>query len=227
LTKSVFENYKRQGGGKFIFLSSVKAAADSVEGILDEKASPYPKTPYGQSKLKAENFLLHQAGGCDISVYILRPCLIYGNGNKGNMALLHKLAKKGLPWPLASFHNERSFLFIDNLAFVIKEIIDYDISPGLYNISDDEWLSTNELIRIMSQLAGKKAKLIYVPKFLINALAKAGDYLNLPLDSERLQKLTENYRVANNKIKESIAKGLPYSTRQGLIRTFRDTSIIK
>jgi hypothetical protein len=71
--------------------------------------------------------------------------MIHGEGNKGNLNLLYQLVSKGLPWPLGNFKNQRSFLSIENLCFVIREIVERnDILFGIYQVADDEALSTNE-----------------------------------------------------------------------------------
>ena len=118
-------------------MSSVKAVADEVVGVLDESVIPSPVTAYGKSKLAAEKYLLSQKPSKGKRVYILRPCMIHGPGNKGNLNLLYNFVKKGIPYPFGSFENKRSFVSIDNLCFVIKELIENkNITSGVYNISD-------------------------------------------------------------------------------------------
>ena len=159
-------------------------------------------------------------------VYILRPCMIHGPGNKGNLNLLYKMVSKGLPWPLGSFDNKRSFCSIDNLMFIIKELINReDIPSGVYNVADDEVLSTNEVISLLALSQNKKPKIWILPKGLINVLAKLGDLLRLPLTTERLQKLTESYMVSNLKIKSAIGKNLQVSATEGLLKTFNSFHI--
>lgn len=207
---------------KFIFISSVKAVADSVFSSLDENNNPNPQTHYGKSKLMAEQYIQSIELPAGKSYYILRPCMIHGPGNKGNLNLLYKLVSKCIPWPLASFENKRSFLSIENLCFVIKELIERDDIPsGVYNVADDEAISTNELIEIISNSLNRKTKLLHINSSFIRAIAKIGDKLHLPLNSERLQKLTESYVVSNAKIKAAIGKPLPVSARDGLAHTIK------
>ena len=124
LTKKLYNAFLQSDAKKFIFVSSVKAVADSVNGILTENAAPNPKTDYGKSKLMAEQYIQSQLLPEGKSFYILRPCMIHGPGNKGNLNLLHQLVKKGIPYPLAGFENKRSFLSVENLCFIIKEFIE-------------------------------------------------------------------------------------------------------
>ena len=90
-----------------------------MQGILTEDTIPNPKTHYGISKLQAENYILDQKLPEGKRVYILRPCMIHGPGNKGNLNLLYTLVKKGFPWPLGAFENQRSFLSIDNFQIQV------------------------------------------------------------------------------------------------------------
>ena len=115
---------------------------------------------------------------------------------------------------------------IDNLIFIIKELIEReDIPSGVYNIADDEALSTNDVISILAESQNKKPKIWNVPKGLIKSLAKLGDVFHLPLTTERLQKLTESYVVSNQKLKNYIGKPFPVSAKDGLLKTFQSFKI--
>lgn len=141
----------------------------------------------------------------------------HGRGNKGNLNLLYQFVKKGIPYPLAGFDNKRSFLSVENLCFIINElIIRDDIASGVYQVADDEPLSTNDVVTILSASINKKPKLWKITPGLIKAAAKLGDKLHLPLTTERLDKLTESYVVSNQKIKQAIGIDLPLSSRRGL-----------
>lgn len=221
LTKQLFDAFLLSEAKIFIFMSTVKAVADEVNGILREDETPNPKTHYGIAKQQAEQYILSKELLSGKRVYILRPCMIHGPGNKGNLNLLYRLVAKGLPWPLGAFENKRSFLSIENLCFVIKELLDNAVIPsGVYQIADDECLSTNELIQLLGITLEKKTPIFNILSSLIRKIAKFGDYLNLPLNSERLQKLTENYVVSNQKIVTAIGKPLPVNAKVGLLQTF-------
>jgi len=223
LTKKVFDEFLNSDIKDFIYFSSVKAVADCVEDILDENRFAEPKTPYGKSKRFAEEYLLAKKIPDTKRLFIIRPCMIHGPGNKGNLNLLYKIVKMGIPWPLGAFDNKRSFLNIDNLNFLILQILkNKKIESGIYNFADDDFLSTNELIKIIDEVLGKKTKQLNVYPDIINIFSKVGDKVKLPLNSERLKKLTENYKVSNNKIKLALnIRQLPVSTREGLIKTIK------
>ena len=206
----------------FILLSSVKAVADSVQKELSEAYIPHPITDYGKSKLLAEQYILSKLIPECKRVYILRPCMVHGPESKGNLNLLYQIVSKNIPWPLGAFENKRSFCSIDNLMFILKELIEReDIPSGIYNVADDESLSTNELIQLVAQSQNRKAKLWNISKKFIEGVASLGDKLHLPLNSERLHKLTSSYVVSNAKIKAAIGKPLPVSSREGLLKTFK------
>jgi nucleoside-diphosphate-sugar epimerase len=222
LTKKIFDAFLESEAKVFITLSSAKAVADEVEGFLTEDHIPDPITHYGKSKLLAEEYILSKEIPQVKRLYILRPCMIHGPGNKGNLNSLYNLVSKGFPWPLGAYENKRSFCSIENLCFIIKELIEReDIPSGVYNVADDVPLSTNEVITMIAESKGKKAKILNLNTNIIKLFAGFGDLLKLPLNSERLQKLTESFVVSNAKIKEAINKPLPVSSKDGLNRTFQ------
>lgn len=222
LTKELYDAFLRSSACKFIFISSVKASADSVDDILSEIDTPNPQTHYGKSKLMAEEYIQSQALPEGKSYYILRPCMIHGPGNKGNLNLLYKLVSKGIPYPLAAFKNKRSFLSVENLCFTIRELLERNNVPsGIYNLADDETLSTNELIQLIARASNKKHKLWKISPVLISFLAKLGDVLKFPLTTERLNKLTENYIVDNSKIKNALGKEFPVNAKEGILKTVK------
>jgi nucleoside-diphosphate-sugar epimerase len=223
LTKKLFDEFLNSEVTDFIYFSSVKATADTIDDILDENHVSDPKTPYGKSKFLAEEYLLSKILPENKRLFIIRPCMIHGPGNKGNLNLLYKIVEKGLPWPLAAFQNERSFLSIDNLNFLILQILkSRQIRSGIYNFADDDFISTNKLIKIIGEATGRNARLWKISSGIISFSAKLGDKINLPLNSERLKKLTESYRVSNKKIKIALGiSTLPVSAEEGLIKTIK------
>jgi len=221
LTISLFDSFLKSNAKIFIYLSSVKAVKDFIECPLTEDTEATPISAYGKSKYEAEKYILSKKLDSNKKLFILRPCMIHGPGNKGNLNLLYKLVSKNLPWPLGSFENKRSFCSVDNLNFIIEQLISRDdISSGIYNIADDEPLSTNQIIELIAYTQNHKSRIIKLPKSLIYFLAKVGDFIRLPFNTENLTKLTENYVVSNEKIKKVIEKDLPMSSKDGLLKTF-------
>jgi|SRR5690625_363476 len=219
LTRKLFDHFASDPNAeKFIFISSVKAVSDSPEGVLDESSSPKPITAYGRSKLKAEEYILEN---CPTGkhIYILRPCMIHGPGNKGNLNMLHSVISRGLPWPLGACNNSRSFLSVQNLCFIIEKILLDQLAPDVYHVADTSPLSTNRLVELIAESTGRTAKIWNIPVGLIRFGAKLGNVLPLPLNEERLQKLTENYVVSNRKLTKALGCGLPIEAEDGMRRT--------
>ena len=156
LTQKIFDYFLTSGASKFVFFSTAKAAADRVEGILTEDVVPTPVGPYGESKIKAEEYVLGKELPTGKQVYIFRPCMIHGPGNKGNLNLLYSVVRKVIPWPLGAFENKRTFTSIENICFVVNGVVTSDVESGIYNMGDDEALSTNELIEEICKSLGKE-----------------------------------------------------------------------
>lgn len=196
LTKKIYDKFLESGARKFIFFSSIKAQECD--------------TLYAKSKRLAEDYILDKVHGSGFKVngckrtYILRPCMIHGKGNKGNLNLLVKWVRKGWPWPLAAFENKRSFASMGNVTFIVDKLLNSEVESGIYNVCDDEPVSTNELISIICRCMGRKTHLWRIPKVLMKGLARVGDILRLPLNTERLGKLTDSYVVDNSKIKKAL-----------------------
>lgn len=242
LTQKIFDWFLAQPNcKKFVFFSTAKAAADKVDGILTEDVVPTPVGPYGESKIAAEKYIISkfqdsgfkfqdlksETGDSTLKpetlakqVYIFRPCMIHGPGNKGNLNLLYNVVKKGIPYPLGAFENKRTFTSVENICFAVNGVLTKDVPSGIYNMGDDEALSTNELIEEICKSLGKKAHIWRLPKGLMNAVAKIGGALHLPLNPERLRKLTEDYVSSNAKIKKALGvERMPVDARKGLQRT--------
>ncbi len=220
LTIKIFDEFLNSNAKVFITISSIKAVTDFSDTIITESYVPNPKSHYGRSKLMADEYIFSKKIPKGKRVYILRPCIIHGPGNKGNLNLLLNYISFGLPWPLGNFNNKRSFCSINNLCFIINELILNDLIPnGIYNIADDIPLSSNDLIKIFSKFLNKKIKILNISPKLIYLIAALGDFFHLPFNSDRLNKLTQTFIVSNEKIKKEINKKLPFSTYDGLFLT--------
>lgn len=221
LTQKIYDFYRSSSATKFIFFSSVKAAADSVDGVLTEDVVPMPIGPYGESKIMAEKYILSNLTAVpDKKVYIFRPAMIHGPGNKGNLNLLYNVVSKGIPYPLGAFENKRSFCSIDNLSFIIHKMLETTVDSGIYNICDDQTVSTNELIAVMCDVMNKPKRIWSVNRKMIEVSAAIGSVLHLPFNSHNLKKLTENYVVSNQKMKKVLGiDELPVSAMDGLRET--------
>lgn len=223
LTKNIFKAFLVSQATLFIHVSSL-AALEEVESIstLTETESCRPVSWYGKSKRAAEEWLLQQELPASKKIIILRPPMIHGADDKGNLGLLYKFILKGIPYPLASFNNKRSFISITNFCFFTDQIISNQryISSGIYHVADDEAVSTNQIISVIQTVTGKAVLTLALPKFIIISIAKFGDLFPFPLNSMRLKKMTGNLMVSNAKIKAALGiKELPLNAIEGLTKT--------
>lgn len=199
LTQKIF-NATEIKAKRFIYFSSIKA----LDG----------DTPYAQSKREAEKWL-------DGRAIVLEPAMIHGPGNKGNLNLLVQVVKKGVPWPLAAFENKRAFTSIGNICAAVEALAERG-KNGVYPIADDETISTNHLISLIAEAYGKKVRLWKIPKAIMRVAAAIGSVLRLPLNLERLGKLTENSLVNNSALLDALGwDKMPIKAEDGLRATLK------
>lgn len=202
---------------QLVFLSSIKAAGEwSAPGMpLRESDTPRPEDCYGLAKLAAERHLARLARQHpQLRITSLRPPLIYGPGVKANFAALLKLAQSGLPLPLASLANERSFLYVGNLADAITTLLaSPDKAGGLFHLSDGPPVSTPALIRNIASAAGKPARLVPVPPAWLSGTARL-------VGREGLwQRLAGSLAISNEAFCQRFDWQPPYTMQQGLADT--------
>lgn len=162
------------GVKRFIFISSIK-----VNGESTDKGKPFtpfdetaPTDPYGLSKAEAESELRQLAIKTGMEVVVIRPPLVYGPGVKANFAAMLNLAQKNLPLPLGAIHNKRSLVALDNLVDLVITCIDHPKAANqTFLVSDDNDISTPELLQTMTRVAGKKPRLFSVPVDLLKLAA--------------------------------------------------------
>lgn len=225
LAQQVFHAFLASTATLLIHVSSL-AAIEEFESTspLIESNECHPESWYGRSKREAEEWLLAQNLPEDKKLIIVRPPMVHGPGDKGNLGLLYKLISKGIPYPLASFDNKRSFISINNFCFFIEQIISHQsrLVSGIYHVSDDEPVSTKEIIDIIKSVTNKKVANLALPKFLVKGMAKLGDVLPIPLNTKRLKKMTSDLLVSNTKLKKALGiHKLPLSAKEGLEITIK------
>lgn len=214
-TTALYDEFLKSNASKFIYFSSIKAAVDHAVASIDESVIPNPVTPYGKSKLKAEQYIQQSNHPPSKSFYLLRPSMIHGPGNKGNLNLLYKFVRTGIPFPLGAFKNKRSFLNADNMTFLVNEIVTGNLPSGIYNLADSGTLSTNEVVAIIARAMHKSPRIWNMPPSLMRAIFK------ITGRSSMLGKLSDNMEVSNTKIMTAIDKSLPVSIEQGLVKTIQ------
>jgi nucleoside-diphosphate-sugar epimerase len=202
------------GVKQFIFVSSIGAMGTTCDQRLTELSSCQPDTAYGQSKLLAETAIAELTQRSQMQHTIIRPPLVYGPKNPGNMERLLKLIDRGLPLPLGSVRNQRSFIYVENLVDAIITCLDHPGALGqTFLVSDSEALSTPDLIRILATALGKSPHLFACPPALLRLIGR------LSGRSDMINRLIGSLAIDNRKIRNSLGWQPPSTATQGLQAT--------
>ncbi|MEO8364265.1 MAG: SDR family oxidoreductase [Ilumatobacteraceae bacterium] len=174
------------GVKRFVFLSSIKVNGEStpLDAPFTPESTPHPVDAYGKSKLEAENGLFQLTRSSALEVVVIRPPLVYGPGVRANFLQLLNLVHKQIPLPLRSVHNKRSLVGVDNLVNLIVTCVDHPAAPNnVFLVSDNADISTPELVRLIAQAEGRRARLFPCPQFLLwigaKVLRREDQYLRL------------------------------------------------
>jgi nucleoside-diphosphate-sugar epimerase len=222
-TKLIFDKFIISNATKFIFLSSIKAITDYSENRINELTEPKPNSDYGKSKLLAERYITEYPTSVNKKTYILRPSLIYGSNIKGNLHSLFKYIKILKFWPFGSLNNKRSYCYIENLFFTINEIIESnEIKPGIYNISDNDPISTTDLIKYFSFYTNCNIFFINIPIKYFETFLMISKKLNINFIINFYNKMFKKNIVDNTFLIKSLNKNLPYTVEEGFKETFKD-----
>lgn len=167
------EKAKDEGVNQFIFFSSMSIFGVDT-GVISKETIPQPKTPYGKSKLAAEK-LLGELDSPKFKVCILRPPMIYGPNTVGNYPRLARLAKKSPIFPKVK--NQRSMLYINNLALFLKLMVDSQLS-GTFHPQNKEYVNTSDMVEKIAEINNKKIRIIPGFDSLIQLLSKQINVFN-------------------------------------------------
>jgi nucleoside-diphosphate-sugar epimerase len=164
----------RSGVKRFVFISSIKVNGEQTFGLTAYTPDdvPSPRDPYAISKMEAEYGLrdLAMEGGMD--VVIVRPPLVYGTGAKANFRALMLWLHRGIPLPLGAIHNLRSLVALDNLVDMLVTCLMHPLARNqTFLVSDDEDVSTTELLTRLARALNRSARLIPVPERLLTLVA--------------------------------------------------------
>ena len=201
---------------RFIFLSSVKVhGEDSGSGTYAEDDALDPQDSYGRSKLEAERALTETAARMGIELVIVRPPLVYGPEVKANFLRLLGWVDSGLPLPFASVRNRRSLIYVGNLVDAIARLAEHPAARGPFLVSDDESVSTPELVSRIASVLGRSARLLPAPlAFLRMAGMIAGR-------RDEIRRLTGNLAIDSLRARRLLDWRPPYTLDAGLAQTAR------
>lgn len=200
---------------RFIFISSIGVnGSQTFEHLFSASDIPDPQEPYAQSKLEAENALREVFSGTQTQLVIIRPPLVYGPNAPGNFLRLLRLAASGFPLPLGAIHNKRSFVALDNLIDLLITCIDHPAAANqIFLVSDDDDISTTELLKRIAVAMGKEVRLVPVPERILQA---AAHFVGKPGIAQRL---CGSLQVDISKTKEVLGWEPPVTVDQALRQT--------
>ncbi len=201
---------------RFIYLSSIKVNGETTtaNNPFDEQVSLVPTDPYGLSKYMAEQGLKEVANQTTMDVVIIRPPLVYGPNVKANFETMMKWLYRGIPLPLGAIHNQRSLVALDNLVDLIKTCIEHPNAKNqTFLVSDDEDLSTTELLQRLASSLGKPSHLIPIPAYLLTTAATVLGKRDL------VQRLCSSLHVDISHAKQVLGWSPPISVTEALQKT--------
>ena len=178
-TRALLEESAHAGVQHFLFMSSIAASCGKSEQPVSEVTPPAPVSAYGVSKLEAEGLVRQLAAGAGMRALIFRPPLIYGPRMKGNLLRLFHLVASGLPIPVGAVRNQRSVLFVGNLAAAVLAVLGDARSEGTYIVADPEVVSTPLLVRAIARALEVPVRLVPVPTVLLRLAGMFGELASL------------------------------------------------
>ncbi len=214
-TKNLATQAISAGVKRFIFLSSVKVNGEQTnEKPFNELDIAKPEDNYGKTKHLAEEMLKELTQYTSMELVIIRPPLVYGHGVKANFDKLIRLCKISIPLPFGTISNQRSIIYIENLIDFIVSCVRHPLAANqTFLISDDDDVSTTQLIRSIRQVLGKPLLLIPVPqKWLVGIL-------NLRGKKSLAIRLCGNLQVDIGKAKLLLGWKPPYTFSEGIHKT--------
>lgn len=225
-TRLLMESAVAAGVREFLFISSVKAVASENDTALTADTPPQPADAYGQSKLEAERLVRTLALRHGLHAPVLRLPLVYGPGIKANMLRLFTAVDRGIPLPLGSVKNRRSFAHVGNVVAAIEAALAApSAAHETFYVSDDRDLSTPELMRIIAESLGKKARLIPVPTSLMRGAGRLGDLLSriapVHLTSDTVAAVLGSLFVDISHLREMTGFRAPMTVDDGMAQTAR------
>jgi nucleoside-diphosphate-sugar epimerase len=220
-TLTLLEESIAAGVEQYLFVSTVGAVATCSVRAIDDSSPPHPDTPYGISKLEAELEVLRAVRDRGIRIAILRPAMVFGPGMKGNPLRLFRLVDSGIPLPLGSVENQRSFAFVGSVAQAILSILESPSrNPGPYLLADSPPISTPHFIRAIAAALAVRDPLVRCPAWSLRAAGVVGEALGrllpFPLDRDAVNRLVGSLAVESDALARETEYAQTFSLEEGL-----------
>lgn len=219
LTRCIFDWFRQSNAKQFYYLSSIKVLGNR-EGEVEllEEMEPMPFGLLGESKLMAEKYLLDK-WTMDKKVYVLRTAMMHGHGLllNDNAKRIFNWVERGMPYVFGSFDCKRSLTSLDNLQYVLAQMLVKDVPGGIYHVTDDGWISSIEFCRLVGDVLDKKPRIWHLGKGLFKFIALImeafGGFFNL----YEYRKLSLNFVSSNRKLKDVLGlEAMPFPLNQSL-----------
>ncbi len=223
-TRLLVESAIAAGVREFVFISSVKAVASESDTMLTADTPPQPADAYGQSKLEAERIVKMLAVRHQLHAPVLRLPLVYGPGIKANMLRLFTAVDRGIPLPLGSVKNRRSFAHVGNVVAAIEAALAAPAAAReTFYVSDGCDLSTPDLMRVIAKSLGRQARLVPVSPRLIRGAGRLGDLLSriapVHLTSDTVAAVLGSLFVDGSHLREMTGFRAPMTVDDGMAQT--------
>ena len=227
LTAKLFRYFLNSNAKTFIFLSTTELIDKHISEVTED-AKVNPTNPFLQSKLDAEQFILKQDLPEGKRAIILRVAPVYGRETKSTLHDTFSFCKR-FPWFFGVFDTKQSFCNIDNLTEIIAQIAENtSVSSGIYNVADSDPISSVQLVNWIAEVFDKKAKIIKVPKGILNLFAKIGNMFNWEFNSKKLFELSHSRIIIGNKILAALDKNkMLVDTETAVLNTIEYYNSIK
>jgi len=225
MTRCIFEWFKTSNARQFYYMSSIKVIGNRTDGVeLTEDLEPKPFGPLGESKYMVEQYLLDK-WMLDKKVYILRTAFLHGHGLfcNDNAKRIFNWVKKGLPYIFGSFECRRSFTSLDNLHFVLAQMLENDVPGGVYHLTDDGSVTSKEFYKLIGQALGKKARIWRLGKGVFKRVAMVLGWFHGYFDNFEYRKLSLNFVASNRKLKKVLGiEAMPFPLQEGLVKSVKE-----
>lgn len=214
------------GAKRFLLMSTVKAMGEEQAGQFDENSPARPTSPYGRSKLAAEQTLFELSAGSAMAAVALRLPMVYGPGAKGNVLLLLQAAETGRRLPFGCIRNRRSMVYVGNVVDAALAAVDNPAGAGkVYLVCDERPYGTAELYSEICRAMGKPPLLRNVPLWLLRAAGKAGDVAEtvlrrkMPIDSEVVMRVAGDLCFDSSRIRRELGWSPKVALSEGIAKT--------
>jgi nucleoside-diphosphate-sugar epimerase len=225
-TMNLLQAANAAGAKRFLLMSSVKAMGEEAPGVFDETSPCEPETPYGRSKLAAEQAIFQFSTDHAIETTALRLPMVYGPGNKGNMLRLLEAAQRGKKLPLGRVQNRRSMVYVGNVVDAALTAAEHPDSAGeVFLVCDSRPYSSRELYDAIGQAMGKDNLLRNVPIWLLRLAGCIGSCLEavtrktMPVNRDVVIRLTSDLVFDASKLRNRLSFESTVELRDGIART--------